>query len=317
VLPLSHKQDKWDGAGLGGIDLNLLIALGALLEDRNLTHAGERIGMSQPAMSGALARLRKHFGDELLVRVNRGYELSPLAQTLLPHVREALLVVERTLDVSPAFDPLGSRREFSIAISDYALTILTEPLLAVLGGRAPDVNVEFQPIPSDTDEIEKYLLRHDLLIAALGVGVPGRRQMVFSDRFVCIADRRNPRLRDGALSIDDIERLPHARANFGPTVRTPADILLEELGIAARIEVTCQGLLPLPFVVSGTSLIAFVPERLARRLDPSLGVVVAEVPFEGAELVEGAHWHPARSADPAVRWLLGVLREVSERIRLG
>lgn len=302
-------------AGLGGIDLNLLVALGALLEERNLTHAGERIGMSQPAMSGALARLRKHFGDELLVRVNRGYELSPLAQTLLPYVREALLCVERTLEVSPRFDPLASRREFSIAISDYALTILIEPLLSVLKARAPEVNVEFQPIPVETAEIEPFLLRHDLLIAALGVGVPGRRQMIFSDRFVCIADRHNPRLRDGALSIDDIERLPHARASFGPSITTPADRLLEELGIAVQIEVTCQGLLPLPFVVSGTSLIAFVPERLARRLDPSLNVVIADVPFEGAELVEGAHWHPARSAEPAVRWLLGVLREVSERVR--
>jgi DNA-binding transcriptional LysR family regulator len=303
--------------GLGGIDLNLLVVLHALLEERNLTRAGERISMTQPAMSGALVRLRKHFGDDLLVRVARGYELTPFAGALLPRVRGALDSIERTLEVSPAFDPVVSQREFSIACSDYALTILIEPLLSLLRTTAPEVNVEFQPIPAETAEIEPFLLRHDLLISALGVGVPGRRQTVFRDRFVCIADRDNPRLRDGALSIEDLERLPHARASFGPAITTPADRLLDELGITARIEVTCKGLLPLPFVVSGTSSIAFVPERLARRLDPALNVIVAEVPFEGAELVEGAHWHPSRGADPALRWLLGVMREVSERVRLG
>ncbi|MEU6407832.1 LysR family transcriptional regulator [Microbispora sp. NPDC046933] len=301
-------------AGLKRIDLNLLVVLYALLEERNLTRAGERIGMSQPAMSGALVRLRAHFGDELLVRVNRAYELTPLAEALLPDVRAAIEGVERTLSIGPRSGTLVQQREFSIAISDYALTILVEPLLAVLKTTAPEVNIEFQPMPADNSDIEGFLLRHDLMVAALGSGVPGRRQQIFRDRFVCIADRGNPLLRDGALTIEDLERLPHARANFGPGVTTPSDRLLDELGIATRVEVTCKGLLPLPFVVSGTSLVAFVPERLARRLDPSLNVVVADVPFAPAELVEGAHWHPTRSADPALRWLLGVFRQVSEQV---
>lgn len=302
-------------AGLGGIDLNQLVALDALLTEQNLTHAGEKIGMSQPAMSGVLSRLRKHFDDELLSRVGRSYELTPFAQALLPHVREAVRSVENTLTVGPRSDAVVSQREFSIAISDYALTVLVKPLLTVLREIAPEVNVEFQPIPTDSADIEGFLQRHDLLVAALGSGVPGRRQLIFTDTFVCIADRRNSRLRSGALSIEDLERLPHARASFGPGTATPADRLLNELGIVTHTEVTCKGLLPLPFVVSGTDLVAFVPERLARRLDPALGVVVAELPFKGAELAEGAHWHPARSADPALRWLRDVLRRVSERMK--
>src|ERR1700761_8184612 len=97
-------------AAVSGIDLNLLIALGALLEERNLTRAGERLSLSQPTMSGALARLRRHFGDELLVRSGREYQLTPLASGLLPAVRAALGQVEHTLSVPAAFDPATSRR---------------------------------------------------------------------------------------------------------------------------------------------------------------------------------------------------------------
>jgi DNA-binding transcriptional LysR family regulator len=162
--------------------------------------------------------------------------------------------------------------------------------------------------------MESYLLRNDLLISALGFGIPGRRQMLFRDRFVCIADRDNPELQDGALSLEAIERLPHAIASFGPGTTTPVERLLDDLGVERRIEVVCKGLLPLPFVVAGTGLVAFVPERLARRCHESLGLVVADVPFAAAELIEGVHWHPTRSSDPALHWLLGLLREISEQM---
>src|SRR3984885_15564738 len=100
------------------IDLNLLLALGALLEDRNLTRAGERIGMSQPAMSAALARLRRHFGDDLLEREGRGDQRTVFGEQLLPAVREALRQLDATMQRSPKFEPADSDREFSIAASD-------------------------------------------------------------------------------------------------------------------------------------------------------------------------------------------------------
>src|SRR5215472_8890513 len=100
-----------------GIDLNLLTVLGALLEHRNVTRAGERLRLSQPTMSGALARLRQHFGDELLIRSGREYWLTPMATGLLPAAREALGQVERTLCLTAEFDPATSQRRFSIAIS--------------------------------------------------------------------------------------------------------------------------------------------------------------------------------------------------------
>ena len=112
---------------LGAFDLNTLDALRALLEEGNLTHAGAKVGLAQPAMSQVLGRYRRHFDDELLVRVGREYELTPLARDLLPHVQEALRLLRATLRVDETFDPATSDRLFTVAASDYAMTVLLAP----------------------------------------------------------------------------------------------------------------------------------------------------------------------------------------------
>jgi DNA-binding transcriptional LysR family regulator len=297
--------------GIGGIDLNLLVTLGALLEERNLTRAGEKISMSQPTMSGALARLRLHFGDELLVRSGRQYVLTPTAERLLPAVQEALRQVERTLEVAPEFCPDASERQFSLALSDYAVTVLIEPLLRRVHEQAPDVGLELSPIPPDMQESERGLLQHDLLIAPMGFRFLGRSEVIFRDRFVCIVDPGNSRLRDGWLSLEDLGKLPHAAATFGHSGLNPAERALDELGVARHVQVTTVGWLSLPFVVAGTDLVAVLPERLARRVAVAAGVTVAEPPFGRVELVEAAWWHPMRTADPALAWLRTVLAEAA------
>jgi DNA-binding transcriptional LysR family regulator len=302
--------------GIGGIDLNLLVTLGALLEERNLTRAGEKINMSQPTMSGALARLRLHFGDELLVRSGRQYVLTPAAERLLPAVQEALRQVERTLDVAPEFDAETSERQFSLALSDYAVTVLIEPLLRRVHELAPGVGLELSPIPPDMQESDRGLLQHDLLIGPLGFRFLGRSEVVFRDRFVCIADPANPRLRDGWLSLADLGELPHAAATFGHAMLNPAERALEELGVRRNVQVSTVGWLSLPFVVAGTDLVAVVPERLARRVAAAAGVVVAEPPFGRVELVEAAWWHPMRAADPALAWLRAVLTKAAASLQM-
>jgi DNA-binding transcriptional LysR family regulator len=297
-------------AGTRGVDVNLLVALRALLEERNVTRAGLAINMSQPAMSAALARLRSHYDDELLQRTGRSYELTPLAEGLLPQVTAALDAVTAALDPWARFDPTTSTRRFTVSGSDYALAVLIEPLLSVLSRQAPGVTVDFDPVPPPGSDMLAQLMRRDVMIAALGYGLPGRRQMVFSDRFVCIVSAGNPRLRDGRLTLEDLAELPHV-ATFGGQLVTPADQVLVEAGISPRIEVTVQGLLALPFAVSGTDLCAFVPERLLARCPSTLDLAVAQVPLDDPELAEAAHWHPSRQDDPSVRWLRAVLQEVS------
>ena len=299
-------------ASVSSIDLNLLIALGALLEERNLTRAGEKTNMSQPAMSGALARLRRHFDDELLVRDGRQYQLTPLARRLLPDVRDALRQVERTLEARPEFDPATSTRTFSLVMSDYAVTVLVDPLLRRVHEEAPQVGLTVHPLPPDLAESDRGMLQHDLVIGPLGFSFPGESEEIFRDRFVCIVDPGNSRLAGGALSLADFGELPHAVATFGQReMLNQAESALEALGVPRNIQVTTEGWLPLPFVVAGTDLVAVVPERLARRVASTAGVVVCEPPFGTIELLEAVWWHPTRSGDQAVRWMRAITAEVA------
>ncbi|MET9971092.1 LysR substrate-binding domain-containing protein, partial [Streptomyces sp. NPDC006356] len=298
-------------AGGRALDFNLLLALQALLEERNITRAARRASSSQASMSAALAKLRAHYSDELLVRTGRSYELTPLARDLLPQVVDTLGAVSAALAPGSLFDPATSRRRFTVSGSDYALAVIVEPLLTLLAREAPEISVDFDPLPSPGQDLTTHLVKRDLVIGALGYGLPGGRQIVFSDRFVCIVSADNPRLDDGRLSLDDLRSMPHAGASFGGSSFTPADELLLEAGVQRRVAVTAPGLLTLPFVVAGSDLCAFVPERLLRRCPPGLGIVTAEVPLDDPEIVEAAHWNQARQADPSVSWLRKVLAKVA------
>jgi DNA-binding transcriptional LysR family regulator len=298
------------------VDLNLLVALAALLEERNLTRAGEKTNMSQPAMSGALARLRRHFDDELLVRDGREYQLTPLAEQLLPEVRDALRQVRRTLEARPEFDPATSTRTFSLAMSDYVVTVLVDALLRRAGQVAPGVGLTISPMPPDLHESDRGLLQHDLIIGPFGFRFPGQSTELFRDRFVYITDPANPRLAGGELTLDELAELPLAVATFGqpPGFLSAADRILAAHGLPRHVQVTTVGWLPLPFVVAGTDLVAIVPERLALRVAATAGVTVCELPFGAAELIEAAWWHPTRGGDPALRWLRSIVAEVAAQL---
>jgi DNA-binding transcriptional LysR family regulator len=295
---------------VGGMDLNLLIALRAMLEEANVTRAGERIGMAQPAMSTALARLRRHYRDDLLVRVGRDYELTPFARSLLPVVEQAMPLIEQALALRDDFDPATSTRSFSITLSDYAFTVLNTPLLRRVENQAPGIRLGFSPIPWDMHVSDRGLLQYDFLVGPLGCGFTGENTVLFDDRFVCVTDPGHERLSGGALSLEDFEALPHAVATFGPNL-TPLDRALSSRGIRQNVRVSTVGWLPLPFVVAGTDLVAILPERLARLVSDLATVTIVEPPFGDIQLVEALWWHPTRESDPGHRWLLGLLRDLA------
>jgi DNA-binding transcriptional LysR family regulator len=295
--------------GLGAIDLNLLVALEALLEEKNVTHAGVRLSTSQSAMSGSLARLRRHFNDELLIRVGREYELTPLAERLLPVVQGSLQKAEEALSLTRHFDPSRSRQRFSVVMSDYVMTVFVEPLLRVIAAEAPGVRIDFHPIVDGQLETETHLRCHDLMIVPLGYQLPGVSEAVMHDRFVCIVDPDNPRLVDGRLTLRDLAEMPHAACAIGKS-HTPAERQLETLGIIPKVQVSTPGFSVLPFLVSGTDLVAMVPERLARRYEDFARCAVVPAPFPDVPLVEAMYWHHNRHADPAHRWLRDTVRKV-------
>ena len=301
-------------ADLRRVDVNLIVVLDAILRDRNLTRAGEDVGMTQPAVSGALARLRQQFDDPLLVRRGRAFDLTPKAEAMRAAVSQAMVEIERTLELLPTFDPATSTRSFSIAASDYVLAQMTSPLLDLIGSVAPGVDLEFETLPAGVNVNAIDLLRRDVIIAGTGRGVPGKRQSLFSDEFVCIVDRKNPRLRAGTLSLVDLEELRHVRSTFGEGIVTHIDEMLAGGGVAPRPGISVQGFLAVPFFVAGTSMVGHVPARLALQYLDSLDLVVATTPLKPPVLIEAAHWHPSKTVDPALTWLVRLLRQASEAI---
>ncbi|MFF1257402.1 LysR family transcriptional regulator [Streptomyces sp. NPDC058321] len=295
--------------GLGAIDLNLLVALEALLEEKNVTHAGTRLNTSQSAMSGSLARLRRHFNDELLVRVGRDYEPTPLAERLLPVVQASLYKAEEALSLTRHFEPRHSRQRFSVVMSDYVMTLFVEPLLRIIAQEAPGLRIDFHPLGHQQPEEEAHLRCHDLMIAPLGYRLPGVSEIVLHDRFVCVVDPANPRLIDGRLTLRDLAEMPHAACVIRKSV-TPTDRQLETLGITPRVQVSTPGFSVLPGLVSGTDLVALVPERFARRHEDPLHCAIVPTPFPDVPLVEAMHWHHNRHADPAHLWLRDAVRRV-------
>ena len=295
------------------IDVNLIVVLDAILTEMNLTRAGEAVGMSQPAVSGALARLRQQYGDPLLVRKGRVFELTELAEALKPIVTEAMTEIQRTFEIMPTFDPKVSTRTFSIAASDYVLSQMTGQLLELIEQEAPGVNISFDSLPPDASVSPVDLLRRDVIISG-DPRIAGKRKSLFSDRFVCIVDDKNPRLRGGKLSLADLEELRFVRATFGEDITTQVDQLLSQAGVVPRIGITVRGFVPVPFAVADSTMIGFVPERLAEQYKESLGLVIAETPLPPSMLIEAVHWHPSKTSDPALKWLIEMLRKTSENI---
>lgn len=299
--------------GLRDVDANLLLSLHALLEERNLTHAGERMTMSQPAMSGALARLRKHFGDELLVRAGRGFELTPLAVQLRPVVADAVEAADDLLGSQREFDPRTSRKQFDVSMSEYAMTVLSEPLIRLLEEQAPGCSVAFDTVPPSLDQFHSQLARRDLIVVPMGFDFPGVTQPIYTDELVCLVAQGNPYLREGALAFADLQGMPHAVARFLPADdRRPLEREMAHQGLQDRtVLVQVTSLLTLPFAVTGTTMCAFVPRRLAQRCLAMLDLVIARTPLETITIVEAAHWHPRRADDSAVRWLRRLLHDVA------
>jgi DNA-binding transcriptional LysR family regulator len=301
---------------LGGIDLNLLVILQALLEEGNVTRAGVRLGMPQPAVSNALARLRRHYRDELLLRAGNGYDLTPLARSLLPSVQESTRLIGRTFSPGQAGQPPAGDRMFTICLSDYSMTVLGEPLLRRVHDLAPTARIQLRLASREPADGDRGLLGYDLLIGPLRLQPADQPEVIIRDRLVYVADPANPRLRASAdgtrrLTAEDLAALPHAAVRFPDPGSDPAGMALLQRGINPNVVLTTGGWLPLPFLIAGTDLVAAVPERLARRVSGAAGVTVLEPPFGLIELVEAAWWHPLHATDLALTWLRGIVADVA------
>ena len=282
-------------------DLNLLVALRALLEEANVTRAGERIGTGQSTMSSALSRLRAVFQDELLVRVGRDYELTPLARQLLPQVQLTLPLVALALGQTEPFDPATAKRRFTMEMTDYA-AIELRPLFSRASTVAPGISVELAKLDLMPAEANRDLLAHDFVVAPPAIGIDLDSLELFRDEYVVVADSANPVVASGAISREDFVASPSVRCEFGRAHIIPVERRMRELDLWPAVRVTTSTLLSIPLIVRGTRLIGVVPRRLAERNAAVTGTAIVPTPFPAVELIERIWWHPARAHDPAHTW---------------
>lgn len=296
------------------LDLNLLVALDALLQERSVTRAAARMRLSQPALSASLARLRRHFGDELLTRVGNDYRLTPLALQLKEQARVALSGVERVFSAQPEFDPGGSTREFVLLVTDYMLAVLGDRVAELFTAEAPKARLRFAAnTPERTDRADQVLLAADLIVLPHGFLTDLSHRDLYRDEWVCLVDAGNDRVGD-TLTVEHLESLPWVVTFHGPTASTLAGRQMRMLGIEPRIQVITESFLAVPRLVAGSDRIALLQRRLVALMPATAGLRVLDPPFEAAPLVEAMWWHPIYDPDPGHRYLRDLVARAAQGI---
>jgi DNA-binding transcriptional LysR family regulator len=297
-----------------GLDLNLLIALDVLLRERNITRAGDRLGLSQPATSGALARLREYFHDPLLVQVGRQMLLTPLAETLRDPVADVLRLVQTTVATKTRFDARSSDRRFSIMASDYVFTVFLPEVIQRIEREAPSVTLQLRQLSSGwQDELHRGDV--DFLIVPETCAVAGTpRTPLFEDALTCLAWKGNSRLK-GMVTIDQFFELGHVVPRL-PGVHELAydESALQMAGRLRRVEIVAPTFALIPRLVVGTDRIATIWSRFAADAERYLPIEVLDPPFEMPRLVELLQWSERAAADPGTIWLRSVIEEVAASV---
>jgi DNA-binding transcriptional LysR family regulator len=298
---------------LNRFDLNLLIALDALLHEKNVTRAAERVFISQPAMSAALQKLREFFDDPLLVRVGRDMQPTPRGLSLVEPVREALLRVQAALGTQPTFDPGTVQRTFTLIVSADALLRVMPTVFRRLAQEAPGIRCHVEHFSETTLSRLEYG-DADLFLGLNSLRLFGLREFPESLRIVdlrpvkwlCVVAEDHPTVGDEITEAQYLA-LPHV---FGwPSGHTiPLEELVRRL-LNADLDVraTTQGLLEIPFMLAGTQLVATLPADLARTFAKLAPVKLLPVPFETPDTHEVIIWHKRNEPDPGHAWLREVL----------
>ncbi|MEU6665959.1 LysR family transcriptional regulator [Streptomyces sp. NPDC046727] len=300
-------------------DLNLVVALHALLEERHVTRAAQRIGVGQPAASAMLARLRRHFDDELLTRVGNRYELTPLGAFLRDRAAGVLEMNDRLFAIKSRFDPARTEREFVIGISDYALGVLGPRLLERFEEEAPDARLTFRLHASPDHDSDGDIALRSVDGMILPYGNPHKHlphKELLRDEWVLLLDAAND-LAGGAPSREVLSELRWVVAYGDPAHPTPGTGQLEAAGVTMRHLTVVDSFRMVPHFITGSRRVGVVQRRLAESLPENLGLRAIPVPYPMPELVLAFWWHPINTVDAGHSWLRELLGQVAAELGAG
>jgi len=295
---------------LSGIDLNILVALDALLSERNVTRAAARIGRSQPATSHALARARDLFKDPLLVRIRGRLELTARARSLAPKLRLLIGELGAMLDGEKAFDP-ATIESVTIGATDFVGFVLLPHLLRIFEERAPRLSVRVRSVegPDALDPVVSGVL--DVAVGAFPqVPVGLRTEELFQEEFVCVRRKRRGKATGPMprMSVDRFAALGHVLVASPSEGQGPVDQALARDGKSRRVVVSVPQFLVAASLVAETDLVLTTGRRIAEKLAPALGLETFAPPVSLKPFVVRMIWHPRTESDSVGQWLRAMLR---------
>ncbi|WP_414448713.1 LysR family transcriptional regulator [Burkholderia sp. 22PA0099] len=299
-----------------GIDLNLLAAFDALINERNVTRAATQVGVSQPAMSAALARLRRLFDDPLFLRSAGGLLPTPRARDLAEPISQALRQIEATLVRKPAFEPGHAALRFNLGLADYPAFVLLPALLQALGEQAPGIAVDVHAFNDRDHAVD--LLDAGAIDAAIGVSptrADGRIMVrpILRDAFVTIVARDHPAARRG-MDMNTYLALPHVLASPEGERHGLVDQVLAQQGRQRTLALTLPQMFAVPLVVARSRMTATVMKRVALSSPAGRELVLFPPPVALPEIVIHLIWHRRSDASPAQQWLRALIESIAAQL---
>jgi len=309
---MSDANDRrWTGA-LARMDVNLLVALDALLQEANVTRAAGRIGVTQSAMSQTLARLRRQFDDPILAKSGRHMEPTPFGRRIRSRLRRALSELEALASDRPVFAPSSATNRFVIATVDYLAIVWLARFRAAIAERAPSVRLAV------------HNLDHGSVAAQLGsgqihlyIGVYGateralEAETLYNEPLCAVLDRNHPCAND--LPLDDYVAMPHVHVSPRREAGSIVDRALASHGKRREVVLEVPYFSLVPSLLHETNLVATLPQSLAEHLARQYPLAVVPTPISLPAIDVCMAWHPAFAADPALVWLRETLADVVKR----
>jgi DNA-binding transcriptional LysR family regulator len=286
---------------LGSFDLNLLVVFEAVFRERSVTLAGDRLGLSQPAVSHALRRLRYLVNDELFVKTPEGMMPTPRAEQLARPVRRALN--ELVLALEPeTFDPASAERNFVLAVNNYAAVVLAGPIIAKCSSMAPHIRLSLRP--SGTLNVMEMLEHGELDLVISNREPPSERfasRVLIMDRYV-VTMREASSAAHGSLCLADFAKLPHLSISSSGEDLSFIDSALAKNGLSRRIALDAP-YLSAGAVLTMSDMVAVLGRHLAQEFCRSFPLKMTELPFEAPQLRISMLWHERLDKQPSHRWL--------------
>jgi len=293
------------------LDLNLLVMLDALLQERSVSQAAERVHLSQSATSSALGRLRDYFEDELLVLKGRNMVLTPRGEDLVEPVRAVLEQIRTTIAVAQPFDPASSSRTIGLMASDYTVEVLLARAMREFAEEAPNLAFEISPMGDDVVE-ELQRGRADILITIdTAISTEHPSAPLWEDDFVVVGWSGNRALAE-PMTRELYESLGHVTARFG-WQRVPSfeEWALRSQSVQRRVEVVAPTFSSVASFLVGSQRIATMHRRLARRMAQTMPLILIDTPIAIPGIRQAAQWATSSDNDPAIRWVVKRLQQLA------